>query len=68
VSAPTIEDIEKMIRALGYGTEEYHEAMAFYCMTLARSQWRLAELARARRVKREALDRAKIIAGDEVKR
>jgi hypothetical protein len=43
---PTIADIEHAIDALGYGTPEYHEALAFYCMTLARAQWRRAEMAR----------------------
>lgn len=43
---PTIADIEHAIDALGYGTPEYHEALAFYCMTLARAQWRRADMAR----------------------
>lgn len=42
----TISDIEKAIDDLGYGTPEYHEAMAFYCMMLARSQWRRADMIR----------------------
>jgi hypothetical protein len=42
----TLSEIEREIEALGYGTPEYHEAMAFYCLTLARSQWRMAERAR----------------------
>ena len=44
----TIEQIEKTIADLGYGTEAYHEAMAFYLLTMARAQWRLADQARAR--------------------
>lgn len=60
----TIQEIEKAIADLGYGTEEYHEALGFYFLTLARSQWRLAELARARRLRKEALARAEIRAGD----
>jgi hypothetical protein len=49
----TIAEIEKAIADLGYGTEEYHEALGMYCMMLARSQWRLAEYARSRRVREE---------------
>jgi hypothetical protein len=45
---PTIEDIERQIAAFGYGTPEYHEAMAHYLVTMARAQWRLADLARSR--------------------
>jgi hypothetical protein len=44
----TIADIERAINDLGYGTPEYHEAVAFYCMTLARAQWRMADVARRR--------------------
>lgn len=44
----SIAEIEREIGALGYGTPEYHEAMAFYCMTLAKAQWRMAERARLR--------------------
>lgn len=46
--ATTIEDIERTIEALGYGTQEYHECMALYLMTMARAQWRLADLAHHR--------------------
>lgn len=42
-------EIEQAIEALGVGTPEYHEAMAFYLMTMARAQWRLADQARRRR-------------------
>lgn len=50
----TLAQIDAMINALGYGTPEYHEAVAFYAMTIARSQWRLAEMARNRQDKRRA--------------
>ena len=41
-------EVEKAISDLGYGSQNYHEAMAFYLLTMARAQWRLADLARAR--------------------
>jgi hypothetical protein len=41
-------EAEKAISALGYGTENYHNAMAYYLMTMARAQWRLADLASRR--------------------
>lgn len=44
----TIAEIESQIMALGEGTPAFHEAMAFYLMTLARAQWREADLARKR--------------------
>jgi hypothetical protein len=48
----TIEQIETAINDLGYGTPEYHEALAMYFMVLARSQWRRADWARADRRRR----------------
>jgi hypothetical protein len=44
----TIAEIEKTIESLGYGTSAYHEAMAYYLITMARAQWRLADQARRR--------------------
>jgi hypothetical protein len=41
----TIAEIEREIEALGYGSQAYHEAMAFYLLTMARAQWRLADRA-----------------------
>lgn len=64
-SEATLAQIDAMITALGHGTPEYHEAMAMYGMTIARSQWRLADLARNRRDKQAVLDRATIRAGGE---
>jgi phage-related minor tail protein len=55
--ADKLTEIEKTIADLGYGTEEYHEAMGYYLMILARSQWRQADLARKR-----SKQRGKIIA------
>lgn len=49
-------EIEQAIEALGEGTPEYHEAMAFYLITMARAQWRLADQAHRRR-DRDALRR-----------
>lgn len=49
----TLREIEQAIEALGHGTEEYHEAVGMYCLTLARSQWRIAERIRARRLAKE---------------
>lgn len=48
MTTTTIADIERTIEALGYGTQEYHECMALYLMTMARAQWRLADLAHRR--------------------
>lgn len=45
----SIAEVERTIEALGYGTPEYHEAMAFYLLTMTRVQWRLADLAHRRR-------------------
>lgn len=59
----TLAEIEQAINDLGYGTEEYHEALAMYFLTLARSQWRLADQASRRRLRKEALERAKVVAG-----
>jgi hypothetical protein len=64
-SETTLARIDAEINALGYGTPEYHEAVAMYAVTIARSQWRLAEMARNRRDKQAVLDRAKIVAGGE---
>lgn len=61
----TLEQIDAAINALGHGTPEYHEAVAMYAITIARSQWRMAEMARNRRDKQTVLDRAKIVAGGE---
>jgi hypothetical protein len=44
----TIKEVEAAIVALGVGTPEYHESMAFYLLTMARAQWRLADRARQR--------------------
>lgn len=60
----TLAQIDAAINALGHGTPEYHEAVAMYAITIARSQWRLAEMARNRQQKEAVLDRAKIRAGD----
>ena len=46
-----LELIERQIEALGEGTPEYHEALAFYCTIMAKRQWILAEEARKRRAK-----------------
>lgn len=43
-----LREIEAQIEALGPGTPEYYEATAFYLMTMARGQWRLADQARQR--------------------
>lgn len=45
----TLAEVERTIESLGYGTPEYHEAVAMYLMIMARAQWRLAELARRRK-------------------
>ena len=50
----TLVEIERAITALGYGTPEYHEAMAMYCLTLARGQWRMADQARRRQARRRS--------------
>lgn len=50
-SEASLAEIESMIVDLGYGTVEYHEALAMYGLMIARSQWRLAELARRRQEK-----------------
>lgn len=47
VSTAGTEQIEAQIAALGEGTPEYYEALAFYLITLARAQWRAADRARA---------------------
>jgi hypothetical protein len=44
----TIAEIEKTIESLAYGTQAYHEAMAYYLITMARAQWRLADQAHRR--------------------
>lgn len=51
-SEATLARIDAEINALGYGTPEYHEALAMYAITIARSQWRLADLARNRKQKK----------------
>ena len=62
-----LQEIERAIVALGEGTPEYHDALAFYCMTMARAQWGRADIARrviadsARR--RESATRRKSRAG-----
>lgn len=53
----TIQEIEKAINDLGYGTEEYHEALAFYLMTLARVQWRRADLIRNAKMRQQRRSR-----------
>jgi hypothetical protein len=55
----TIAEVEKQIEALGPGTPEYHEAMAFYLMTMARAQWRQADAARLRNRRKDTLQRFK---------
>lgn len=60
----SLAQIEAAINALGHGTPEYHEALAMYGITIARSQWRLAEMARNRQQKQAVLDRTKVVAGD----
>lgn len=64
-SEATLAQIDAMITALGYGTPEYHEAVAMYAMTIARSQWRLADMARNRQEKQAVLERAKVVAGTD---
>lgn len=49
MSDERLAEIEKAINDLGAGTPEYHDALAFYFMTLARGQWRRADLIRAGR-------------------
>lgn len=39
----TLADIERAIERLGPGTVAYHEALAFYLLTMARAQWRRAD-------------------------
>lgn len=46
--------IDRAINDLGYGTPEYHEAVAFLCTIMAKRQWILAEQARAHQVKARA--------------
>lgn len=58
-SEVTIAEIEREITALGYGTPEYHEAMAMYCMTLARGQWRMADTARRRQIRQDVKEQAR---------
>lgn len=54
----TLEQIERTITDLGEGTPEYHEALAYYFLILARTQWRRADLARqVDSVKRQAAAR-----------
>lgn len=48
-SAATLEEIDRQIEALGYGTPEYHEATAFLLTVMAKRQWILADQARKRR-------------------
>lgn len=43
---PTLTSLLAQINALGYGTPEYFDCMAFLFITLARSQWRRADQAR----------------------
>lgn len=38
-----LDAVVRQIEELGYGTPEYHEAMAFLFTILARSQWRRAD-------------------------
>lgn len=59
--APSLTSLVAQINALGYGTPEYFDCMAFLFITLARSQWRRADQARAsvRRTERIATDRAR---------
>lgn len=47
----SIAEIEEAIEALGYGTPEYHEALAMYLLMMARAQWRLADMAERRQTK-----------------
>ena len=47
----TLQEIEAAINELQYGTPEYHEALAYYFLTLARAQWRMSDLAYAREKK-----------------
>jgi hypothetical protein len=56
VAAPTVAQIEQAINDLGYGTPEYHEALAFYLMTLARAQWRVADRIKSRTRGKRALE------------
>ena len=49
--------IEQAIADLGEGTPEYHEALAFYLITLARAQWRAADRARERQRRKAERDR-----------
>jgi len=53
----TTKEIETAITKLGEGTVEYHEAMAFYLITMARAQWRLADQAAQRSQRQDALTR-----------
>jgi hypothetical protein len=60
----TLQEVEKAINDLGYGTPEYHEALAFYFMTLARSQWRHADLLHNAKMKRQHRSR-RAVADDD---
>ena len=52
-----IREVEQAIEKLGPGTPEYHEAMAYYLLTMARAQWRLADQAQRRSARYDALRR-----------
>lgn len=50
--------IEDRINALGEGTPEYHEALAFYLTIAAKRQWIMAD--QARRSRERAARRTKV--------
>ena len=52
MSDSKLAELEKAIADLGYGTSDYHNAVAYYLLTMARAQWRLADQALAREYKR----------------
>lgn len=56
----TIAEIEAAIAALDEGTPEYHEAVAFYLLTLARAQWRIADRMYAQQALRDFTKRERI--------
>lgn len=51
-SAPKLDELMQQIDALGYGTPEYHECVAFLLTIMAKRQWIMADRVRRSRARR----------------